>query len=31
VRQQLTGERPAAPARKGSGNGASMWMADMFK
>jgi hypothetical protein len=30
VRDQLDGIRPAAPAKKGSGNGASMWMADMF-
>lgn len=30
VRRQLAGELPAAPKIKGSGNGASMWMADMF-
>jgi spore coat protein CotH len=29
VRQQLAGERPASQG-DGSGNGASMWMADMF-
>ncbi len=29
VRQQLAGERPASKG-DGSGNGASMWMADMF-
>ncbi len=29
VRQQLAGERPASPSW-GSGNGASMWIADMF-
>jgi hypothetical protein len=31
VRQQLAGERPSRnEARPGSGNGASMWIADMF-
>lgn len=30
IRQQLAGERPSAPLQKGSGNGASMWMADMY-
>jgi hypothetical protein len=31
VRQQLAGERPSAPTLKGQGNGATMWIADMFK
>jgi spore coat protein CotH len=31
VKQQLAGEIPRAPASKGQGNGASMWIADMFR
>jgi len=31
VHRQLTGEKPSRPAQRGAGNGASMWIADMFK
>ncbi len=30
VKEQLAGERPSRPEKAGSGNGATMWIADMF-